>query len=205
MYGFLPPESFPVGPGATNGTSFSITTDSTITPGAYPFTVTATDGFTALTSSQTLRIGDFSLTLQPGSLNVPPTGAANFTLTLADLFGYGETVTLSCSNLPSGASCASQGFTASVGPQPFVVNLSGVAPGNYTFTLTGTSPALVHSTVGQFQVTPQPFVTLNQSALTFGTLLVGTTSQPQSVSLTNAGDAPLSLTKYQIRRPECRR
>jgi len=188
------PGSFPVGPGDTNGSSFTITTDSTITPGVYPFTVTATDGFTAITSNQSLRIGDFSLALQPGSLTVSPTGTANFTLTLSDFFGYGETVALSCSNLPSNASCPSQGATLHPGAQPFAVNLNGVAAGNYTFTLTGTSPALVHSITGQLQVTSQALATVNQSTLAFGTLLVGATSGSQSVSLANKGNIPLNLT-----------
>jgi hypothetical protein len=188
------PANFPVGPGETNGSTFTITTNSAIAPGLYPFTMSATDGFTLITANPTLRIGDFSLALQPGSLNVPPSGSAKFTLTLTDLFGYGETVTLSCSNLPSGASCPSQGVSAYPGPEPFAVNLNGVAAGNYTFTLTGTSPALTHSVTGQLQVASQALAALNQSTLAFGTLLVGNTSQSQTVSLTNAGNIALDLT-----------
>lgn len=191
--GNFSPVSFSVGAGETNGSSFDITTSSSITPGVYPFTITATDGFTSFSAAQTLRIGDFSLGLQPSSLEMSPTGSANFTLTLTDLFGYGETVTVSCSNLPSGASCPSQGATLYTGSQPFSINLKGVAAGNYTFSLTGTSPVLSHSITGQFQVMSQALATLNQSALAFGTLLVGNTSQSQSVSLTNTGNIALNL------------
>jgi len=187
------PEVFTVGPGATNGNTFTVTTQSTIAPGSYPFTVTASDGFSSIVSNQNLRIGDFSLALQPASLNAPPTGTANFTLTLTDLYGYGEAVALSCSGLPAGASCALQGLYAAPYAQPFVINLNGVAPGDYTFTLTGTSPAIVHSITGQFQVSSQAFANLNQTTLTFGTLLVGSTSQSQSVTLSNPGNLALNL------------
>lgn len=187
------PESFPVGPGVTNGDTFTITTQATIAPGSYPFTVTASDGFSSITSSENLRIGDFSLALQPSSLSAPPTGTANYTLTLTELYGYGESVQLGCSGLPAGASCALQGDYAGPYAQPFVINLSGVAPGNYTFTVTGTSPELVHSITGQLQVASQALANLNQTTLAFGTLLVGATSQSQSVTLSNPGNTALNL------------
>jgi hypothetical protein len=189
----ISPASFSVGPGATNGSSFTIATDSTIEPGAYPFTVTATDGITPITSLQTLRIGDFSLDLQPATLNVPPTGTANFMLNLTSQFGYAEVVIITCSNLPTGATCDSAGQAIAYSQQPFVVNLNNVAAGTYTFTVTGTTLALTHSVTGQLQVTSQAYASLNQSTVSFQTLLVGASSEPQTVSLTNTGNLALNL------------
>ncbi|HEX5483734.1 MAG TPA: choice-of-anchor D domain-containing protein, partial [Terriglobia bacterium] len=46
--------------------------------------------------------------------------------------------------------------------------------------------------------TPTPVATFSPSVLTFGSQLVGTTSAPQTVTLTNAGSADLTITKVTI-------
>lgn len=187
------PASLAVWPGTTVGSSFTIITDPSIKPGIYPFTLAASDGFTSFASAQSLRIGDFSLTLQPASLTVPPTGTANFTLNMMSQFGYGDVVMVNCSNLPSGASCASAGQAISYGQQQFAMNLNHVAAGTYSITVTGTSPALSHSITEQLQVTSEAIASLDQSALSFPVVLVRASSSPQTVTLTNAGNAALSV------------
>lgn len=188
------PASLAVGPGATVGSSFTITTDSSIKPGLYPFTLVASDGFTSFATAQTLRVGDFSLAVQPGSMTVPPTGTANLTLNMVAEFGYGDVVMANCSNLPTGVSCASAGQAIRYGQQPFTINLSHAAAGNYDVTVTGTSPVLTHSITEQLQVTSEAIAGIDQSALSFPVVLVGASSSQQIITLTNAGNATLSVT-----------
>ncbi len=188
------PQSFLVEPGATNGNTFAITTDSSIAPGEYPFTVTASDGFASVMGPAVLTIGDFSISLSPPSLSPPPSGAATFTLASADLYGYMQNITLGCSGLPSGATCASQGQVIQSSSQTFVVNLASVAPGMHTFTVTGASNSLVHSAMATINVPAEPLASINQSPVLFGTLLVGATGTAPGITLTNSGNATLSLT-----------
>ena len=49
---------------------------------------------------------DFTISAAPGMPSLLPGGAANETLTLTATGGFSDTVSLSCSNLPAGASCA---------------------------------------------------------------------------------------------------
>ena len=188
------PENFTVEPGATNGDTFTINTDATIKPGTYPFTVTVTDGFTSITASAVLRIGDFSLSLSPSSLTVPPTGTVDLTLNLISSFGYGEPVTASCSNLPSGGNCPTQGQPLEYGSEPFAIILATAPPGTYNVTVTGTSPSLVRSATAQLQIPAAPFASLDQTALFFVPTLVGATGISQTTTLTNNGNAALNFT-----------
>jgi hypothetical protein len=189
------PQSFLVEPGAINGNTFMITTDPTIAPGQYPFTVTASDGFASISSSAVLQIGDFSISLSPTSVTGTATGTANFTLTTTLDFGYNEILTLTCSGLPSGATCASQGQSIQAPSQPFVVNLASVPGGTYDFNVSATNGAmLTHSTGAQLQIPNAAFASLNQSTVLFTSLLVGQSSTAQAITLTNTGNAPLNLT-----------
>ena len=188
------PQSFLVEPGAANGNTFTITTDPTIAPGEYPFTVTASDGFASVMTAAVLEIGDFSISISPPSLSPPPSGTATFTLASADVFGYTQSITLGCSGLPNGATCALQGQAIQSSSQPFVVNLASVPPGPHTFTVTGTSNSLTHSAMAQINVPAEPLASLNESPVSFGALLVGATGTAPGIMLTNSGNATLNIT-----------
>jgi hypothetical protein len=92
---------------------------------------------------------DYSLSISPASVSINNRngGTASYTVTITRSNGFNSPVTLSVSNLPSGA-------TGSFNPNPgttssaLTVNVSGsVAKGTYTFTVTGTggSPTLTHT------------------------------------------------------------
>jgi len=57
-----------------------------------------------------------------------------------------------------------------------------------------TSDGYDNSVLVYLQVPVAPAVTLSPASLTFGTHLVGTSSAPQPVTLTNTGNAPLDIT-----------
>jgi hypothetical protein len=188
------PQNFSVEPGASNGNTFSVTTEPSIAPGDYPFTVGATDGFTSVNSAAVLQVGDFSLALSPASVSAAATGTANFTLATTLEFGYNALLTISCTGLPAGATCAWQGQTIQSASEPFAVNLASVAAGTYTFTVSATDgAALTHSTTAQLKVSGAPITALSQSAIIFGQSLVGGTSSAPAITLTNTGNTTLNL------------
>jgi hypothetical protein len=175
----------------------SISTSPAIATGAYPFEVGFTNGVETLEVPGTLYIGDFTMSLSPGNLSVVSNGTADYTLAVDSLFHFGGQVALSCSGLPQGASCIQT--SAFVGHSNLLqVFLNDVAPGNYTFTVTGTSASLTHSVTAQFQAVLEPVAALGPPTLSFGTMLVGTTSSPQPVTLTNQGSASLGITGISI-------
>jgi hypothetical protein len=192
--GFSPP-NFPVPIGSVGEATFTVTTDPSIAPGSYPFTVSASDGFVTLNATETLNVGDFTIAMLPASVTAQPGGTATYNLSIGSAFGYMQAVTVTCSNLPAGAICRQQGQTFPVqGTEPFAVDLNGNVPaGTYTFTVTGTSNSLVHSTTAQLQVVTIPGASLSVSQLTFPTILVGATAS-QTVQLTSSGTAGLSIT-----------
>jgi len=190
------PSALVVDPGMLVSNTFSIATDPSMAPGAYSFFVAVSDGFVTGTVPAVLRVGDFSLSLSPAISGGPATGTAAFSLTTTFLYGYAEGVTLSCSNLPSGAVCDSQGEVIEAGstPQNFTVDLVSVPAGLQTFTLTGTSSPIMHSINGQMNIAAQALVAITQTSLSFGTVLVGVAGSAPGIALTNTGNAPLSLT-----------
>jgi hypothetical protein len=192
--GDFSPSSFTVPADGVASTAFSESTATSVAPGIYPFTIAATDGFITLNAAAALEVGDFNLALSP-PLVVSSTGTATFSLSVGQLYGYYANISLSCSNLPAGASCQPQtqafagGFSV-----PLVVNFSNaVAPGTYTFTLTATSNSIVHTTTAQFQVVTAPAVAFSMAQVAFSPLLVGATAS-QSIQLTNSGNTALSIT-----------
>jgi len=94
---------------------------------------------------------DFSLSCNPSSLSVPQGSNGNSTCTVSSQNGFSSGVTLDCTGLPAGASCA-------YNPNPvtppangsdnsaLTVNVAGsVAPGSYNFQARGTSGTTVHT------------------------------------------------------------
>ncbi len=68
------------------------------------------------------------------------------------------------------------------------------------YTLVASTAGLTGATSAPFSITsaPAPAVTLSASKLTFAPQLVGTTSAPQTITLTNSGTAALSITGVAV-------
>jgi hypothetical protein len=107
---------------------------------------------------------DFYLTDSPASQTIAPGGNTSYSVTVNPVNGYSNTVSLSVTGCPSGATCGIS--PNSVGP-PYsastlsVSTTSSIAPGNYTITITGTDGTLTHTTtailvVSDFSITATP-------------------------------------------------
>ena len=187
------PTSLDVTTNSTNGSSFLLNTNAGIAPGAYPFTVTATDGFTSLIGQGTLDVGDFTVSISPGVGTTSSNGVASFNLNVAPLNGYSGAFTLSCANLPVGASCNGLQNIGGFGQAPFTVNLNNVPAGNYTFTVTASNDFLSHSASAQIRVVDNPAVAFSTARIVILPVLVGGASS-ELVQLTNPGTGPLDIS-----------
>jgi hypothetical protein len=92
---------------------------------------------------------DFYLTANPGSQIIFPGASTSYSATVNPVNGYSNTVSLSLTGCPSGATCSIS--PNSVGPpyNPSTLSVStsgSIAPGNYTITITGTDGTLTHTT-----------------------------------------------------------
>jgi hypothetical protein len=121
-----------------------------------PFTVTAASGGKTGTASVTVTGGatpDFSLSVSPASQTVQNGSTAQYTVTINSLNGFNNSVTLTLSGQPAGA-------TVSFSPNPATntSTLTIVTPSqngrkSYSLTITGTSGSLTHSTTAQLTTT----------------------------------------------------
>ncbi|WP_438295445.1 hypothetical protein [Streptomyces sp. HUAS TT7] len=91
---------------------------------------------------------DFSIADNPASATVNAGSAATSTISTAVVSGTAETVNLSASGLPSGASAAfSPTSVTAGGSSTLTVSTAASTPsGTYPITVTGTSPSATHST-----------------------------------------------------------
>ncbi len=102
---------------------------------------------------------DFTVSASPGSLTVAQGASGTSTATVGSLNGFNSAVSLSCTGLPAGATCAFG--PASVTPpangtatSALTVSVdAGTATGSYPFSVVGTSGA-AHSTTLSLTVTP---------------------------------------------------
>ena len=134
----------------------------------------------------------FTLTPSPFQLTVPQTGSGNSTITIAPSNGFNGPVTLAASGLPSGV-------TATFSPNPatttstLTFTASGAAVGVSNVLVTGTSGSLSTETGIQLTVGGAPGASLSPSILSFGNVVVGSTSPVKSVTLSNPGAATLTI------------
>jgi FG-GAP-like repeat len=151
----ISPVTLPLTPGSSADASvvFSVLQGTAL--GSYPFTLRGTDGVTNFDVPLTLNVGDFSLTISTPLEQSLPTGSATFTFVLTSIDSYNEGVFLTCTGLPTGATCPSAFGNiptpgGSITPMP--LNIQSLPAGNYPFTVTGTSTPLSHSVSATLQI-----------------------------------------------------
>jgi len=90
---------------------------------------------------------DFSVSATPGAQTVAPGDSANYTVTVAPVGGFGDTVIFTADGLPSGASAgfSPESVSGSGSSTLTVVTSSSTPAGTYTITITGTSGSLTHT------------------------------------------------------------
>jgi hypothetical protein len=131
---------------------------------------------------------DFSLSCSPSSLSIQQGNSGNTTCTVTSSGGFASAVSLSCANLPAGASC-SYNPSAVTPPANGSVNstltvaVGGSVPaGGYTFQAQGTSGATTHTFNVSLTVTSAPVADFGISAA------------PSSVSVTQGGSGTSTIT-----------
>jgi hypothetical protein len=72
---------------------------------------------------------DFSLTLNPPAVSIPPGGTAQATLSLTALDGFSSSVSVQISDLPAGVTASASSYTVSAGaPQTIVLSATAYTP-----------------------------------------------------------------------------
>ena len=129
---------------------------------------------------------DFSLTIAPSSQSVTAGNSASYIVYVSPQGGFSGTVTLTCSGLPSGASCSPASVSVPSGSSGQVsapLNVNTTAGGSATFTITATDGTLVHTTTASLTVSG---FALTAAPLTPGTITPGG-SATSTITITPSG------------------
>jgi hypothetical protein len=179
------PSSVTVAAGATS-TSFMVSTSTVST--STQITISATFGGATQTASLALTPQpNFILSASPSSVSVIQGKSGASTIAVTPQNGFGGSVSLSVSGLPSGV-------TASFSPNPatatstMTLAASNAATiGTVTATITGTSGTLTHTTTIILSVTPPPLPTVSSLTLSPASVIGGMSS---TGTVTLSGPAP---------------
>jgi hypothetical protein len=89
---------------------------------------------------------DFSISANPSSLTMAQGGNGNSTISTALVSGSAETISLTVSGAPTGASASLNPTSVTTGgSSTLTVNAGTAAAGTYTLNVTGTAPSATHS------------------------------------------------------------
>jgi uncharacterized membrane protein len=145
---------------ASGNSTLAIATTAGTTPsGSYSLTVTGTDGVLTHTATVTLVVSDFTISASPSSQSANQGGTANYAVTLTPLNGFSNTVSLSISGLPAGATATfTPASLAGSGTSTLAIATSTSTPsGSYPLTITGTDGVLTHTTPATLIVSSADF------------------------------------------------
>jgi hypothetical protein len=135
---------------------------------------------------------------------VAPGSSGTSMITLTAIGGFSGGVTLSCTGLPSGASCnfAPASLPGAAGTSTLTISTSAATPlGTYALLIAATSGATVHERTVTLVVAYPPgptTVSLTPASLTFTQNAIGVASSLQSVQVSNSGAAPLTILGFSI-------
>ena len=168
----------------------TVTSDAASSPDSAALTGTGTVApMPAVTLNPTsLAFGNQTLGTTSAPQTVTLTNSGNAMLNITGITGSGDfAVTNTCSaTLAAGANCT---INATFSP-----TIEGNRTGQITVTSDAASSPDSAALTGTGTVAPMPAVTLNPTSLAFGNQTLGTTSAPQTVTLTNSGNAMLNIT-----------
>ncbi len=187
-------------PASSTGSSVvTFAVASTTVAGSYPITITGTSGtLTPVTTSITLTVtgvGSFTLAVPVSPpVSIPQCGTAAVPVTVTDVGGFGGSVTIAASGIPSGVAFALSPNPITSGTVTITITVSCSAPvGTYTTTLTGTSGALTETTTFPITITAAtPNYTLSVSPATL-TIAPGSTGT-STIAVTDEGGFTGSVT-----------
>jgi regulation of enolase protein 1 (concanavalin A-like superfamily) len=180
----------PTSVAGSGNSALTVSTAATTPTGTYTLTIAGTCGNLSHTTTVTLIVStpDFSISTTPSSQTVTQGNNTIYTTAIGALNGFTNTVSLSVSGLPTGATASfNPTSVAGSASSTLTVSTATTTPaGTYILTITGTSGPLSHSTT----------VTLVVNA-TIGGLPTGWTDQDiGSVSIT--GNASYSNGTFTV-------
>jgi uncharacterized membrane protein len=162
-------------PSVTAGGSSTLTiaTTSSTATGTFTLTITGTGTTAAHSTTVTLVVSgpvvdDFSISASPASQSVVQSSSATYTVSTAVTSGNAQTVSLSVSGLPSGATGSFNPASVTAGGSSTltVTTTSTTSTGTFTLTITGAGASATHSTtVGLTVSAPSSGPTLGPSWL----------------------------------------
>jgi hypothetical protein len=140
--------------------------------------VNAGGGYCAL--SYSASAANFVVTAAPATQTVlPGQTSGNYAMTATPIGGWSGTVTYTVTGLPAGASAVINGNLIAIG------TTASVTPGNYTFTISGVSGALTHTTTATLVVSSPSFnITISPASQSVTRPATGSVSANYTVTLT---------------------
>ena len=165
----------------TSGGSSTLTlaTSTGTATGSYPITITGTGASATHSTTVTLTVtapvaNDFSVSASPSSLTIAQGGSGTSTVSTLTTSGVAQTVNLSASGLPAGATASfSPASVTSGGSSTLTITVgASTTAGTYPVTVTGTGTSATHTTSISLTVTP----TGGGSGITNGGFETGTLS-----------------------------
>lgn len=194
----------PASPGTYN---FTVNTASSAPTGTVSFTVKGTSGPLVKTATASLTISsgsnpppsatpDFSLSISPSSQTVNAGNSTTYTVSINPSGGFNSSVSLSCTGVPSGASCSfSQNPTIS---SSTLIVLTNNNASSGIITVSGTSGILTHSVTTKLVVSTTqaqtPVLQVSHTSMAFSATEGGNSPASQSFSISNGGSGTLSWT-----------
>jgi hypothetical protein len=141
---------------------------------------------------------DFSISASPSSLTLAQNAAGSSTISTAVVSGTAETINLSVSGTPAGATASlSPTSVTAGGSSTLSVNAGTAAAGTYTLTVTGTSPSISHSTTVTLTVQgppPPPDFSIAVSPASNTVAAGGSVAYTVSTSALNGSTQSISLS-----------
>ncbi|WP_214412528.1 proprotein convertase P-domain-containing protein, partial [Sphaerisporangium fuscum] len=136
-----------------NSSTLTISTSASTPAGTYPITVNGSAASGSHTATFTLTVGggtgqDFSISASPASGTVSPGGAATSTISTATTSGSAQTVSLSATGLPTGATAGFNPATVTSGGSSTltIATTASTPAGTYAVTVKGTGQTTSHTT-----------------------------------------------------------